>query len=94
MHIVSIHNRMHIGSIILLRVVFPSNTGSKDEYPANFPVSYHLLKAEQQNDPEVISLLCLSPDDYKTVTQKHGNHEYQLVVDKERCIYIPNQLQK
>jgi hypothetical protein len=41
---------------------------SKDEYPANFPLSYCLLEAEQQKDQEVASLLCLSPKEYKTVT--------------------------
>jgi hypothetical protein len=67
---------------------------SKEDYPANFLLSYCLLKTEQQKDQEVKSLLCQSPKQYKTVTWKHGNHEYQLVVDNNRCIYIPKQLQQ
>jgi hypothetical protein len=31
---------------------------------------------------------------YKQVSRKHGDHEYELVVDKEGCIYVPKQLQK
>jgi hypothetical protein len=70
-------------------------TASKKDYPANFPISYHLLESEQQKDCKVKKkLLKDHPDDYKTVSWKHGNHKYQLMVDKDGYIYVPKQLQK
>jgi hypothetical protein len=67
---------------------------SKEDNPADFPISYRLLQSEQQKDCEVKKLLKNHPDDYKQVSRKHGNHNYELVVDKEGHIYAPKQLQK
>jgi hypothetical protein len=52
-----------------------------------------LLESEQQKDWEVKKLLQDHPNDYKTVSWKHGNHKYQLMVNKDGCIYVPKQLQ-
>ena len=48
-----------------------------------------LLKAEQQKDCKVQKLLKDHPDDYKTVSWKHGDHKYQLMVNKDGCFYVP-----
>jgi hypothetical protein len=66
----------------------------KEDYPADFPISYRLLQSEQQKDCEVKKLLQDHPDDYSKVTRKHGDYDYELVVDKEGRIYVPKQLQK
>jgi DNA-binding transcriptional regulator/RsmH inhibitor MraZ len=67
---------------------------SKEDYPADFPISYRLLQSEQQKDREVKKLLKDHPNDYSKVTRKHGDYDYELVVDKEGRIYVPKQLQK
>jgi hypothetical protein len=51
-------------------------TASKKDYPASFPISYHLLESEQQKDHKVNKNFKDYPNDYKTVSVHQAQMAY------------------
>jgi hypothetical protein len=68
-----------------------------DEIPFphdTYPLSYALLRQEQQKDDDLKERLRKKPDVYQYKPYTVGRHEYQLIVTTEGKIVIPQSLQR
>jgi hypothetical protein len=92
MHSVALtwHHAMMKNSMLSLRNIM------QQARKTTLPTFHSAIACSKLNSkgPRSKNLLQQHPKEYKTVSWKHGNHEYQLMVDKEGCIYVPKQLQE
>jgi hypothetical protein len=64
-------------------------------FPHNvYPLSYAVLRQEQQKDNKLLDLVNTRPDKYRYKRYQAGRNDFQLIISKEDKIVVPTSLQR